>query len=46
MINAGTFDYAGDAWGFTYGAAAEWYQDRFTARAGFSTSRRRRQAGR
>ncbi len=34
MINAGTFDYAGDAWGFTYGAAAEWYQDRFTARAG------------
>ena len=34
MINTGTFDYAGDAWGFTYGAAAEWYQDRFTVRAG------------
>ena len=33
-INAGTFDYAGDAWGFTYGAAAEWYQDRWTVRAG------------
>ena len=34
MINAGTFDYAGDAWGFTYGAAAEWYQDRLTVRGG------------
>ena len=33
-INAGTFDYAGDAWGFTYGAAAEWYQDRWTVRGG------------
>ena len=32
--NAGTFDYAGDAWGFTYGGAAEWYQGRFTVRAG------------
>ena len=29
-----TFDYAGDAWGFTYGAAAEWYQERWTLRAG------------
>ncbi len=34
LINAGTFDYAGDAWGFSYGAAAEWYQDRWTVRAG------------
>ena len=34
LINAGTFDYAGDAWGYTYGAAAEWYQDRWTVRAG------------
>jgi len=34
LINAGTFDYAGDAWGYTYGAAAEWYQGRFTVRAG------------
>ena len=33
-INTGTFDYAGDAWGLTYGAAAEWYKDRFTVRAG------------
>ncbi len=34
LINAGTFDYAGDAWGFTYGAAVEWYQGRWTLRAG------------
>jgi high affinity Mn2+ porin len=33
-INAGTFDYAGDAWGYTYGAAAEWYQGPWTLRAG------------
>jgi high affinity Mn2+ porin len=30
----GTFDYAAEAWGYTYGAAAEWYQDWWTARAG------------
>ena len=34
LINAGTFDYAGDGWGFSYGGAAEWYQDRWTFRAG------------
>jgi high affinity Mn2+ porin len=34
IIDIGTFDYAADAWGTTYGAAAEWYQDRWTARAG------------
>jgi high affinity Mn2+ porin len=34
LINAGTFDYAGDAWGYTYGAAAEWYQSFFTIRGG------------
>jgi len=34
LINAGTFDYAGDAWGYTYGAAAEWYTGRWTLRAG------------
>jgi high affinity Mn2+ porin len=33
-VNAGTFDYAGDAWGATYGAAAEWYTGRWTLRAG------------
>jgi high affinity Mn2+ porin len=35
VINAGTFDYAADAWGYTYGAAAEWYQGIFTLRGGF-----------
>jgi len=34
MTNAGTFDYAGDAWGYSYAAAAEWYQGRFTLRGG------------
>lgn len=34
MINAGTFDYAGDGWGYSYGAAAEWYIGRWTFRAG------------
>ena len=34
LINAGTFDYAGDAWGYSYGATAEWYQDDWTLRGG------------
>jgi high affinity Mn2+ porin len=34
LINAGTFDYAGDAWGYSYGAAAEWYQGIFAFRTG------------
>jgi high affinity Mn2+ porin len=34
LIDTGSFDYASDAWGFTYGAAAEWYQGRWTLRAG------------
>ena len=34
LINAGTFDYAGDGWGYTYGAAAEWYAGRWTLRGG------------
>jgi high affinity Mn2+ porin len=34
LINAGTFDYAADAWGYTYGAAAEWYQGDWTVRGG------------
>jgi high affinity Mn2+ porin len=34
VVNAGSFDYAGDAWGYTYGAVAEWYQGRFTLRGG------------
>ena len=34
LVDAGTFDYAADAWGYTYGAAVEWYQDRWTLRGG------------
>jgi high affinity Mn2+ porin len=34
VVNAGSFDYAGDGWGYTYGAAAEWYTGRWTLRAG------------
>ena len=34
LIDTGTFDYAADAWGYTYGAAAEWYEGPWTMRAG------------
>lgn len=34
LIDTGTFDYAADAWGFTYGAAVEWYAGSWTFRAG------------
>ena len=34
IIDAGAFDYAADAWGFTYGAAVEWTQDAWTLRGG------------
>ncbi|MGA8548901.1 MAG: carbohydrate porin, partial [Stellaceae bacterium] len=34
IIDQGAFDYAANAWGYTYGGAAEWYQDWWTARAG------------
>jgi high affinity Mn2+ porin len=34
-VQNGTFDYAADGWGYTYGAAAEWYQSRWTLRGGF-----------
>jgi high affinity Mn2+ porin len=34
LVDAGTFDYAADAWGFTYGAAAEWYHGPWTLRTG------------
>ncbi|MGD0024234.1 MAG: carbohydrate porin, partial [Xanthobacteraceae bacterium] len=34
LIDTGTFDYAADAWGFTYGAALEWYQNDWTLRGG------------
>jgi len=34
LINSGAFDYAADAWAFTYGAAAEWTQSWWTLRGG------------
>ncbi len=34
IIDNASFDYAADAWGATYGASAEWYQDRWAARVG------------
>jgi high affinity Mn2+ porin len=34
IIDTGSFDYAADAWGFTYGAVAEWYRGDWTLRAG------------
>jgi high affinity Mn2+ porin len=34
LIDATTFDYAADAWGYTYGAAIEWYQGNWTLRGG------------
>ena len=34
LVDLATFDYAANAWGYTYGATAEWYQDRWTLRAG------------
>jgi len=40
LIDAGAFDYAADAWGYSYGIAAEWTQDWWTLRAGlFDLSR-------
>jgi high affinity Mn2+ porin len=34
LIDAGTFDYAADAWGYTVGASVEWYQGPWTLRFG------------
>ena len=33
-IDAGTFDYAADAWGYSVGAVAEWYRGAWALRAG------------
>src|SRR4029077_20377813 len=33
-LDAGSFDYAADSWGFTVGAAAEWYEGNLTLRTG------------
>ena len=34
IIDTGSFDYAANAWGFTFGGAAEWYLGAWTLRAG------------
>ena len=34
VVNTGSFDYAGDGWGYTYGAAAEWYDGNWALRGG------------
>jgi high affinity Mn2+ porin len=34
IIDQGAFDYAANVWGYTYGGAAEWYQDWWTIRGG------------
>jgi len=34
IIDQGAFDYTANVWGYTYGAAGEWYQDWWTVRAG------------
>ena len=34
VIDSGTFDYAADAWGYTAGAAIEWYTHSWTLRGG------------
>ncbi len=40
IIDAGAFDYAADAWGYSYGLAAEWTQAWWTLRGGvFDLSR-------
>ncbi len=40
LADTGSYDYAANAWGYSYGVAAEWYQGAWTARAGlFNLSR-------
>ncbi len=34
IADTGTFDYAADAWAYTYGGAVEWYKDQWTLRGG------------
>ncbi|WEK02112.1 MAG: carbohydrate porin [Candidatus Sphingomonas phytovorans] len=34
LVDTGTFDYAADAWGYSTGIAAEWYQGAWTLRLG------------
>ena len=35
IVDTGSFDYAADAWGYTAGAAIEWYRGPWTLRGGF-----------
>ena len=35
VIDTGSFDYGADAWGYTAGAAVEWYTHAWTLRGGF-----------
>lgn len=37
LVDTGSFDYAANAWGYTYGAAVEWYQGEWTLRGGLFT---------
>jgi high affinity Mn2+ porin len=34
LVDTGTWDYAADAWGYTWGAAIEWYKGNWTLRGG------------
>ena len=34
LVDAATFDYAADAWGYTYGGAIEWYAGKWTFAVG------------
>jgi len=34
LVGTGTFDYASDGWGMTYGTAVEWYKGPWTLRGG------------
>ena len=34
IVDTGSFDYAADAWGYSYGVTAEWYQGPWTVRLG------------
>jgi high affinity Mn2+ porin len=34
LVDTGTFDYASDAWGYTYGTAVEWYKGPWALRGG------------
>ena len=35
VIDAGSYDYAADSWGYTWGGSVEWTQDWWTLRGGF-----------